>query len=63
MDIAFCVRDENEKLKILFSRSSQNHIPKVDEWFDTLMSANDLFLKTETRAFIELYERARVITE
>ena len=31
MDIAFCVRDENEKLKILFTRSSQNHIPRVGE--------------------------------
>lgn len=31
MDIAFCVRDENEKLKILFSRSSQNYIPRVGE--------------------------------
>ena len=31
MDIAFCVRDENEKLKILFTRSDQNHIPRVGE--------------------------------
>lgn len=31
MDIAFCVRDENEKLKILFTRSGQNHIPRVRE--------------------------------
>ena len=31
MDIAFCIRDENEKLKILFTRSSQNHTPRVGE--------------------------------
>ena len=31
MEIAFCVRDEKEKLKILFTRSSQNHIPRVGE--------------------------------
>ena len=37
--------------------------PKVDEWFDTLMGADGSFYKAETRAFIELYERARVIAE
>jgi hypothetical protein len=35
---------------------------KVDEWFNILMN-NKLFLKAEARAFIELYERAKVITE
>ena len=32
--------------------------PKIDEWFDTLMGANDLFIKKEAEAFEEIYKRA-----